>query len=72
MSEHALTHYEMTDGALTPGCICGWYSPRRSHSDFERHLHRNTLAPSENTMAAPADPEEDLVPFITRAKGERR
>lgn len=39
-TEHALTHYRFTDGTLTPGCICGWYSPRREHSDFERHLRR--------------------------------
>lgn len=37
---HALTHVEFSDGTLTPACTCGWYSPRRSHADFERHLRR--------------------------------
>jgi hypothetical protein len=38
--EHGLTHREMTDGRLTPACVCGWWSPRCSHSDFERHIRR--------------------------------
>jgi len=37
---HQLTHRSFTDGALTPACTCGWWSPRREHADFERHLAR--------------------------------
>lgn len=37
---HELTHYEFTDGTLTPGCTCGWWSPRREHNDFERHVRK--------------------------------
>lgn len=38
--EHELRHATMTDGTLTPACTCGWYSPNRQHSEFERHLRR--------------------------------
>lgn len=40
MMSHELTHVEMTDGSLTPACMCGWYSHDRSHLGFEGHLRR--------------------------------
>jgi primosomal protein N'' len=44
---HELTHREFADGTLTPACTCGWYSPRREHADFERHIRKVTDDASE-------------------------
>ena len=40
--KHELVHYKFSDGTFTPGCTCGWYSPKRQHADFERHMRRVT------------------------------
>lgn len=45
--EHGLSHVEMQTlqgPRLTPACVCGWYSPRCSHADFERHIKKETDA----------------------------
>jgi hypothetical protein len=41
-TEHGLIHREFSDGTLTPACICGWYSARREHADFEQHIAAGT------------------------------
>jgi hypothetical protein len=37
---HGLTHFRFTDGRLTPGCVCGWWSQNREHAEYEAHIRK--------------------------------